>query len=67
MKTWEIGGKALGRRWRCMGGFMPPPRQYLLDRSVGGFQSRSERCGEEKNLAIQEIETSLYRLSYPDS
>jgi hypothetical protein len=45
--------------------------QYPLDRRLGGPQSRSGRCGEEKNLLpLPGIETrlsslSLYRPSYP--
>jgi hypothetical protein len=45
---------------------------YLLDRRLGGPQSRSGCCGEEENLALPGIEpgasnSSLHRLSYPDS
>jgi hypothetical protein len=43
-----------------------------LDKRLGGPQSQSGCCGEEKNLALPGIESwpfspSLYRLSYPDS
>jgi hypothetical protein len=30
--------------------------RYLLDRTLGEPQSRSERCGEEKNLPLPGIE-----------
>jgi hypothetical protein len=29
---------------------------YLSDRRLGKPQSQSERCGEEKNLALDEIQ-----------
>jgi hypothetical protein len=38
-----------------------PPRKsprYLLDMKLGGPQSRSGRCGGEKNLALPGIETT---------
>jgi hypothetical protein len=66
----------LGTRWRRVVSFTPLPLyprkkspRYPLDRRLGGLQSRSGRCGEEKNLALQGIEPepsspSLYRLSY---
>jgi hypothetical protein len=51
--------------------------RYQLDRRLGGPQSRSERRGEEKILALPGLELrplgrstrsqSLYRLRYPDS
>jgi hypothetical protein len=30
--------------------------RYTLDRRRGGLQSRSGRCGEEKNLALPRVE-----------
>jgi hypothetical protein len=65
----------LATRWRWVVSFTPLklyPRgtspQYQLDRRLGGPQSRSGCCGEEKKLALPGIEPrpSLYRLSYPD-
>jgi hypothetical protein len=46
--------------------------RYPLDRRLGGRQSRSGRCGEEKIVVMPGIEPglsspSLYRLSYPGS
>jgi hypothetical protein len=32
-----------------------PPR-YPLDRRLSGYQNRSGRCGEEKNLALPGME-----------
>jgi hypothetical protein len=56
---------------------LPPGKvpRYPLDRRLGGPQSRSGRCGEEKNLAlhgnrtriVQPVATPLYGLSHPDS
>jgi hypothetical protein len=53
---------------------LPPGKKprYPLERRLGGPQSRSGGCGEEKNLTMPGIERgasspSLYRLSYPDS
>jgi hypothetical protein len=71
----------LGTRWRWVVSFTPMPLcrrgkslRYPLERRLGRPQSRSGRCGGEKNLALPEIESgrparspSLYRLSYPDS
>jgi hypothetical protein len=69
----------LGTRWGWVVSFTPLPLyprgkspRYPLDRKLGGPQSRSGRCGEEKNLALPEIEPGpsspqLYQLSYPDS
>jgi hypothetical protein len=46
----------LGTRWRWVVSFTPLPLYlqeegpwYPLDRRVGGLQSHSGRCGEEKN------------------
>jgi hypothetical protein len=43
--------------------------QYPLNKKLVGPQSRSGRCGKEKNLAVPGIEPgpSLFRLSYLDS
>jgi hypothetical protein len=70
----------LGTRRRSVVSFTPWPiyRMYPLYRSLGGPQSRSRYCGEEKNLLpLPGIEHRLlgrrtrspsrYRLSYPDS
>jgi hypothetical protein len=60
MGEWRYSSNILdlGTRWRRVVSFTPRPlyprgksRQYLLDRRLGGSQSRSGRCGEEKNLA----------------
>jgi hypothetical protein len=37
---------------------------YSLDRRPGGLQSRSGRCGEEKNLAMPGIEPGLFNPLY---
>jgi hypothetical protein len=34
--------------------------RYTLDMRLGGPQSRYERCGEEKNLALPGIEPGVY-------
>jgi hypothetical protein len=59
--------------------FTPPPLNprgsspwYALGRRLGGPQSRSGSCGEEKSLALPGIEPGpsslpLYQLSYTDS
>jgi hypothetical protein len=57
--------------------FVPRPLypRYPLDKNLGGSQSRSGRCGVEKNLLPrQELNPgrpdrspSLYQLSYPSS
>jgi hypothetical protein len=44
-----------------------PPRKcpwYTSDRRLGGPQSRSGRCGEEKNLALLGIESGPSSPSY---
>jgi hypothetical protein len=58
---WESGGIAprildLDTRWRLVVSFTPHPLYphgnsllYPLDRRLGGLQSRSGRCGEDKN------------------
>jgi hypothetical protein len=53
----------LGTRWRWVVSFTTLPRyprgrgpRYPLDRRLGEPQSRSGRCGEEKNLALPGIE-----------
>jgi hypothetical protein len=68
----------LGARWRWVVSFRPlrlyhrgKRSRYPLDSRLAGPQSRSESCGEEKNLALPGIEPgssnpSLYRLNYPD-
>jgi hypothetical protein len=38
--------------------FTPKSLRYPLDRGLGGPQSRSGHCGEEKNFALPGIETS---------
>jgi hypothetical protein len=72
----------LGARQRWVVNFTPRPfclrgnsPRYPLDKTLGGPQSLSGRCGEEKNLVLAEIRTpgrparspSLYRRGYPDS
>jgi hypothetical protein len=49
----------LGTRWRWVVTFTPRPHfprgkipRYSLDRRLGGPQSRSGRCGGERNLAL---------------
>jgi hypothetical protein len=54
----------LGTRWRLVVSFKPRPLLYPrgksplypLDRRLGGPQSRSGRCEDEKNLAVLGIE-----------
>jgi hypothetical protein len=87
MKTYKgvevhINNPDLDTEWMRMVTFKPlshyPRRKspwYPLDRGLGGPQSRSGRCGLEKNLMpLPGIEPgqparspSLYRLSYPSS
>jgi hypothetical protein len=58
---WGSGGIMpnidLGTRWRWMVSFMPrplyPQGKNLLDRRLGGPQSRSERGSEKKNSQLQ--------------
>jgi hypothetical protein len=62
----------LGTRWRWGVSFTSLPLyprgkspRYPLDRRLGGPQTRSERYGEEKNVAsARPCSPSLYRLSY---
>jgi hypothetical protein len=66
----------LGTRWRWVVSFTSLPLyprgyrpRYPLDRRLGGPQSQSGLCGEEKNLTLPGIEPgrsspSLFRLSY---
>jgi hypothetical protein len=54
----------LGARWRSVASFTPlyPLRKstrYLLDRRLGGPQSRSGLCGEDENLTIVENRTPV--------
>jgi hypothetical protein len=61
--------------WRWVVSFTPLPLypRYPLDRRLGGPQSRSGRCGEEKildhtgTLGRPARSQSLYRLRYPSS
>jgi hypothetical protein len=48
----------LGIKWRWAVSFTPQGKRprYPLDRRLGGPQSRSGRCGEEKNLELLRIE-----------
>jgi hypothetical protein len=53
----------LGTRWRWVVSFMPRPLYprrkssgYPMDRRLGGPQSRSGRCREEKHFALPGIE-----------
>jgi hypothetical protein len=81
MGEWRYGSTFLDlcTRWGWVTNITPLPLyvlgkspQYPLIRRLGGPQSRSGRCGEEKNPALSGIESgssspTLYRLSYPES
>jgi hypothetical protein len=56
----------LSTRWKWMVNFMPlllyrqgRRPQYPLDKKLGGPQSQSGCCGEQKNLALRGIEPGL--------
>jgi hypothetical protein len=72
----------LGTRWRWVFSFTPPPLysqgkspRYPLDKRLGGLQSRSGHCDEQKNSSPRRESKpdrparsqSLYRLSYHGS
>jgi hypothetical protein len=82
MREWRYSSTILdlGSRWRWVVSSTTPPLyprrkrpRCPLDRRLGGPQSRSGRCGVEKDLfPLPRIEKrpsspSLYRLSYPGS
>jgi hypothetical protein len=61
----------LDTRWKSVISFRLRPlyTRYLFDRMLDGLQSRSGRCGEEKNLlSLPEIElwpSSLHPIAIP--
>jgi hypothetical protein len=67
MTQWRYSStiRDLNTRWRWLVSFTPWPlyprgksSRYRLDRRLGGPQSRSECCGEEKNLVPARIRTA---------
>jgi hypothetical protein len=52
----EVSGQLQASTTLLWGEITP---QYTVDRKLGGPQSRSERCGEEKNLAMPGIKPGL--------
>jgi hypothetical protein len=75
MREWRYSSTFLdlGTRWRRVISFThlplphPPPERalYPLERRLGWPQSRSGRCGEEKNLALLGMEPTVQPVIRP--